>query len=73
MKSCLALGEKWRAMGGALDGRLGKYHNITRKLRQEAGYGCVDQAKAVEIAEQIRASCRKCLRNPDSYEIWAAY
>ena len=73
LKSCLALGEKWRAMGGAQDELLGKYHSITRKLFQEAGYGCVNQSKAVDIAEQIRARCRKCLRNPDSYEIWADY
>ena len=73
LKSCLALGEKWRAMGGAQDELLGKYHSITRKLCQEAGYGCVNQPKAVEIAEKIRVRCRKCLRNPDSYEIWADY
>jgi hypothetical protein len=68
-----ALSEKWRAMGGAQDELLGKYHSITRKLFQEAGYGCVNQPKAVDIAEQIRARCRKCLRNPDGYEIWADY
>ena len=69
----LALGEKWRAMGGAQDELIGKFHSITRKLFQEAGYGCVNQPKAVETAEQIRARCRKCLRNPDGYEIWADY
>lgn len=69
----LALGEKWRAMGGAQDELVGKYHSITRKLFQEAGYGCVNQPKAVDIAEQVRARCRKCLRNPDGYEIWADY
>ncbi|KPL22830.1 MAG: hypothetical protein AMJ75_07285 [Phycisphaerae bacterium SM1_79] len=73
LKSCLALGEKWRAMGGAQDELLGKYHSITRKLFQEAGYGCVNQPEAVDIAEQIRSRCRKCLRNPDGYEIWADY
>jgi hypothetical protein len=73
LKSYLALGEKWRAMGGAQDELVGKYHSITRKLFQEAGYGCVNQPKAVDIAEQIRARCRKYLRNPDGYEIWADY
>jgi hypothetical protein len=73
LKSYLALGEKWRAMGGAQDELLGRYHSITRKLFQEAGYGCVNQPKAVDVAEQIRARCRKCLRNPDGYEIWADY
>ena len=73
LKSYLALGEKWRAMGGAQDELVGKYHSITRKLFQEAGYGCVNHPKAVDIAEQIRARCRKCLRNPDGYEIWPDY
>ncbi len=73
LKSYLALGEKWRAMGGAQDELLGRYHSITRKLCQEAGYGCVNHPKAVDIAEQIRVRCRKCLRNPDGYEIWADY
>jgi hypothetical protein len=68
-----SLSEKWRAMGGAQDELLGKYHSITRKLFQEAGYSCVNQPEAVDIAEQIRARCRKCLRNPDGYEIWADY
>jgi len=69
----LALGEKWRAMGGAQDELLGKFHSITRSLFQEAGYGCVNQPRAVEIARQIRSRCRQCLRNPDGYEIWADY
>ncbi|MDH4238831.1 MAG: hypothetical protein OEW48_04655 [Phycisphaerae bacterium] len=69
----LALGEKWRAMGGAQDELIGRFHSVTRKLFQEAGYSCINQPKAVDIAEQIRARCRKCLRNPDGYEIWADY
>jgi hypothetical protein len=73
LKSYLALGEKWRAMGGAQDELVGKYHSITRKLFQEVGYGCVNHPKAVDIAKQIRARCRKCLRNPDGYEIWPDY
>ena len=69
----LALGEKWRAMGGAQDELLGKFHSITRKLFQEAGYSCVNQARALETAREIRSRCRKCLRNPDGYEIWPDY
>ena len=67
------LSKKWREMGGAQDNLLTQCHTLTRKLLQEAGYGCSHQPKAVEIAEQIRACCRKCLRNPDGYEIWADY
>jgi len=63
----------WRAMGGAQDYVLAQCHVITRKLCQEAGYGCVDQSKAVALAEEIRARCRQILRNPDGYEIWADY
>jgi len=67
------LSEKWRAMGGAQDELLGRFHSITRKLFQEAGYSCVNHPRALEIARDIRSRCRKCLRNPDGYEIWADY
>jgi len=67
------LSKKWREMGGAQDNLLTQCHTLTRKLLQEAGYGCVHQDKAVEIAEQIRIRCRRCLRNPDGYEIWPDY
>jgi hypothetical protein len=67
------LSEKWRAMGGAQDELIGKFHSITRKLFQEAGYSCVNQPRALEIARRIRSRCRKCLRNPDGYEIWPDY
>ncbi len=69
----LDLGEKWRGMGGAQDHLVGKLHRITRQLFQEAGYSCVSQPQAVEIVEEIRWRCRKCLRNPDGYEIWPDY
>jgi hypothetical protein len=69
----LELGKKWREMGGAQDSVIARFHSITRKLSQEAGYGCVYQSKAVEIAEQIRKRCWKCLRNADGYEIWPDY
>jgi hypothetical protein len=67
------LSEKWRAMGGAQDSVLGQCHTITRKLFQRAGYACVDNPQAVELARQIRRHCRQCLRNPDGYEIWQNY
>jgi hypothetical protein len=67
------LSMKWRKMGGAQDDLVAQCHRITRKLFQAAGYGCATQPKAVEIAQQIRARCRRCLRNPDGYEIWANY
>jgi len=73
LAAVLALGEKWRRMGGAQDELLGKFHSITRNLFQQAGYGCVNQPQAVEIAEEIRKRCRMCLRNPDGYEIWPDY
>ncbi|MCP4610185.1 MAG: hypothetical protein GY845_15860 [Planctomycetes bacterium] len=64
---------KWRRMGGAQDTVIGQCHTITRKLFQEAGYGCVNQPGAVKIAREIRRRCRQCLRNPDGYEIWENY
>ncbi|MGD8500892.1 MAG: hypothetical protein PVJ86_09610, partial [Phycisphaerales bacterium] len=67
------LSKKWREMGGAQDDVVAQFHRITRKLSQQAGYGCVNQSKAVEIAREIRRRCRKCLRNPDGYEIWPDY
>ena len=60
-------------MGGAQDYLVAQCHTITRKLFQEAGYGCVNEAKAVAAAQEIRARCRQVLRNPDGYEIWADY
>jgi len=67
------LSEKWRAMGGAQDSLVALFHSLTRKLSQQAGYGCVNDPRAVQIAEEIRTRCRKCLRNPDGYEIWPDY
>src|SRR6058998_3428609 len=73
LKAYMDLLKAWRAMGGAQDYVLAQCHTITRKLFQEAGYGCVDQPKAVAIAREVRARCRQVLRNPDGYEIWADY
>ncbi len=73
LKAYMELLNAWREMGGAQDYVLARCHEITRKLCQEAGYGCVNQPKAVALAEVIRARCRECLRNPDGYEIWADY
>ncbi len=67
------LSMKWRRMGGAQDDLVAQCHRIARKLFQEAGYGCTSSPKAVAIAQQVRARCRKCLRYADGYEIWADY
>ena len=58
---------------GTQDTLVCKFHTITRKLFQRAGYGCVGQPEAVWVADEIRSLCRQCLRNPDGYEIWPDY
>ena len=73
LSTYMNLSKKWREMGGVQDNLLAQCHTLTRKLLQEAGYGCVNRPQAVEIAEEIRRRCRKCLRNPDGYEIWPDY
>jgi hypothetical protein len=73
LPACLELGKQWRAMGGAQDDVVARYHSLTRKLCQEAGYGCAEQPEAVKVAEEIRRRCRQCLRNADGYEIWSDY
>lgn len=73
LPTCLELCKEWRGMGGAQDGLLAQYHIIARKLFQDAGYGCANQPKAVELAQEVRRRCRRCLRNPDGYEIWPNY
>jgi len=73
LRACLDLGKEWRGMGGAQDSLLAQYHVTTRKLFQQAGYGCVTDPNAVGWAHEIRRRCRQCLRNPDGYEIWPDY
>jgi hypothetical protein len=73
LPTCLELGKDWRGMGGAQDGLLAEYHIIVRKLFQEAGYGCLNQPQAVDVAREVRNRCRQCLRHPDGYEIWPNY
>ena len=73
LKTYQALLKAWRGMGGAQDYVLAQCHTVTRKVLQEAGYGCAELPKAVAVAEEIRARCRQMLRNPDGYEIWADY
>lgn len=69
----LQLLEDWRAMGGAQDYVLALCHTITRELAQAAGYGCVHDPETTALALEVRARCRRVLRNPDGYEIWADY
>ena len=64
---------KWRGVGGTQDTLVCKFHTITRKLFQQAGYGCVGRPQAIAVADEIRNLCRQCLRNPDGYEIWPDY
>jgi hypothetical protein len=73
LPACLDLGRKWRGMGGAQDALLGEYHLVVRKLFQEAGYSCLTEPKAMDVAREVRNRCRQCLRNPDGYEIWPNY
>ena len=67
------LSEAWRAMGGAQDYVLARCHITVRRLFQEAGYGCVNQPAAVDLAQEIRERCLQCLKHPDGYEIWPDY
>jgi hypothetical protein len=64
---------QWRGIGGAQDNFVVRLYRMTRNLFQEAGYHCVNQREAIEIANEIRRRCRKCLRNPDGFEIWPDY
>jgi hypothetical protein len=64
---------RWRGMGGTQDTLVCKFHTITRKLFQQAGYGCANRPEAIPVADEIRNLCKQCLRNPDGYEIWADY
>jgi len=73
LPTMLELGEKWRGIANAQDDLLGELHRMARSLFQEAGYGCVNQPEAMEIAKKIRSRCRECLRNPDGFEIWPDY
>ena len=73
VKAYMELLKAWRAMGGAQDYVVAQCHMITRDLFQRAGYGCVSQPQAIPAAQEIRALCRRVLRNPDGYEIWANY
>ncbi len=73
LKAYMDLLKAWRTMGGAQDYVVAQCHAITRKLAQQAGYGCVSEPKAVAVAEEIRRRCKQTLRNADGYEIWAEY
>jgi hypothetical protein len=62
---------EWTGMGGSLEGLNRKLHTVARALSQRAGYGCVGQPEAVEVAKEIRRRVKKLLRNPNSYEMWS--
>lgn len=65
--------DDWRGMGGAQDYVVARCHMLTRRIFQEAGYGCAEHPEALAVAQEVRARCRRLLRNPDGYEIWANY
>ncbi len=73
LEAYMELLKLWRGMGGAQDYVVANCHAIARKLFQQAGYRAVESAEAVDVATEVRARCRKILRNPDGYEIWADY
>ena len=73
LKAYMELLKAWRAMGGAQDYVVAQCHVVTRKVFQEAGYGCVGSPQAAAVASEVRERCRRALRNPDGYEIWAEY
>ncbi len=73
VKDYMELLKAWRAMGGAQDYIVAQCHTLTRKLAQTAGYLGVSDAKTAGFAREIGERCRRCLRNPDGYEIWANY
>jgi hypothetical protein len=64
---------KWRGVGGTQDDLVRKFHTITRKLFQQAGYECASRPEAIGVADEIRRLCKQCMRNPDGYEIWPDY
>jgi len=73
LKAFLKLKSKWRGVGGAQDGLVRIFHTITRSIFQQAGYLCARHPEAIDLADEIRKRCRRCLRNPDGYEIWSDY
>jgi hypothetical protein len=42
---------RWRGMGGTQDTLVCKFHTITRKLFQQAGYGCVNRPEAIPVGD----------------------
>ncbi len=73
LKAYMELLKAWREMGGAQDYVVARCHMLTRKIHQEAGYTAMGDARAAQLAREIRLRCRATLRNPDGYEIWAEY
>ena len=67
------LKQDWTSMGGALEELARKENSLTRKLFQQAGYRTAVTPQALQLAEEIRGRAKKCLANPEDYEIWANY
>ena len=73
LEAFMKLKGRWTSMGGAVEDLNRALHTTTRKLFQRAGYGCVAQGEAIEVAQEIRRQIVKCLRRPSPYEIWSDY
>lgn len=67
------LKQDWVSMGGAVERLARQEHTLTRKLFQQAGYRVAVRPEALPLAEEIRRRAKKCLANPEGYEIWANY
>lgn len=73
LEAYMGLLDAWRAMGGAQDYVVARYHMIVRQLAQEAGYGCAELPEAIGMTQEILARCKQVLRHADGYEIWSNY
>lgn len=73
LEAFMKLKGRWTSMGGAVEDVNRGLHTTTRKMFQRAGYACVTQSEAVEVAQEIRSRIIKCLRRPSPYEIWSDY
>ena len=67
------LEQDWVGVGGAVERLARQEHTLARKLFQKAGYRAAVRPEAMPLAEEIRRRAKKCLANPEGYEIWANY
>jgi hypothetical protein len=72
-KRMVELKQAWTGMGGSLEDLARKENTLARKLFQQAGYRAATRPEAAQLAAEIRRRTRKCLENPEAYEIWGNY